>query len=322
MQWSGRFAARRQSGWTTILVLAVVFGPIAVFASISTALGQESSLRANIAAWKSEDGVLEFCVDFRDSVAGETRLCPDRRRLTPARAPQNRWVRSRAIDIAPEVSVWVRVRRVGERLDLGLGVSIEGTARGRRASSWALHLGTLPTARWVQTSTLTLRLPVAPHPELWPPALGIVAGAPRLEMDKLAPEFKLPVLDSEDDAVLSLSDIRTGEEKLTLLVFWASWAPFVGETLAVLGDLAARADDVLVIGINVYEVSESQAEDVAADYGTELLHLVDIDGSVARHYRVDGVPELFVIDSNGIYRGVIRGAAPLTEILSAIYGLD
>ena len=322
MHRSRRLGTRPCSRWTAILVLAVVLGPVAAFASMSTADGQESSLRANIAAWRSEDGVLEFCVDFRDNVAGETRQCPDLRRLTLSRAPQNRWLRSRAIDVAPEVSVWVRIRRVGNQLDLGLGVSNEGRARGLRASSWMLHLETLPTARWVQTSTVTLRLPAAPHPELWPPVLGIVAGAARLEMGKVAPQFKLPVLNSEDDAVLSLSDIRTGDEKLTLIVFWASWAPFVGETLAVLGDLAAREDKVLVLGINVYEVSDGAAEEFVENYGTDLLHLVDTDGSVAQHYRVDGVPELFVIDSDGIYRGVIRGAAPLTEILSAIYGVE
>ncbi len=322
MHWSGRFGTRPCSRWTAILVLTVVFGPMAALASISTAQGQESSLRANIAAWRSEEGVLEFCVDLRDTVAGETRQCPDRRRLTPSRAPQNRWVRSRSIDVAPEVSVWLRVRRVGDRLDLGLGVSNAGRARGLRASSWVLHLETLPTARWLRTSTVTLQLPVAPHPELWPPTLGIVAGAARLEVGKVAPPFKLPVLDSEDDAVLSLSDIRTGDEKLTLIVFWASWAPFVGETLSVLGDLAAREDNVLVLGINVYEVSDGAGEEFVENYGTDLLHLVDADGSVAQHYRVDGVPELFVIDSDGIYRGVIRGAAPLTEILSAIYGVE
>ena len=53
-----------------------------------------------------------------------------------------------------------------------------------------------------------------------------------------------------------------------------------------------------------------------------LLHLSDVDGSVARHYRVDGLPELFLLDSRGVYRGVIRGAAPLAEILAAIRAIE
>ena len=304
-----------------LALLAGVLG-LALLASVSTAQGQESSLRANVTIWKSDPGVGELCIDLRDPVAGETRQCPSSRRLTFEQAPQNRWLRSRAIHIAPEVSVWVRARRVGGRVDLGLGLSIEGVARGVRSRSWALDWETIPVGRWVQTSTVILQLPVAPHAELWPPQLGIVAGAPRLEEGKEAPEFKLPVLTGEDDAALSLSDLRRGDEQLTLIVFWASWAPFVGETLSVLGDLAARESSVLVIGINVYEVTDGAGKDFVSNYGTDLIHLVDTEGSVAQHYRVDGVPELFVIDSDGVYRGVIRGAAPLTEIMSALYGIE
>ncbi len=295
---------------------------LALLASHSTVRGQESSLRANVTIWKSDAGVGELCIDLRDAVAGETRQCPSSRRLTFERAPQNRWLRSRAIDMAPEVSLWVRARLTGSRVDLGLGLSIEGVARGVRSRSWAFDWETIPLERWVRTSTVILQLPVAPHPELWPPKLGIVAGAPRLEVGKEAPEFKLPLLKGDEDAARSLSDIRQGDERLTLIAFWASWAPFVGETLAVLGDLAAQESGVLVIGINVYEVADGAGKDFASKYGTNLVHLVDRDGSVAQHYRVDGVPELFVIDSEGVYRGVIRGAAPLTEILSALYGIE
>ena len=304
-----------------LALLAGILG-LALLASLSTAQGQESSLRTNVTIWKSDAGVGELCIDLRDAVAGETRQCPGSRRLTFERAPQNQWLRSRAIHIAPEVSVWVRARRVGGRVDLGLGLSIEGVARGVRSRSWALDWETIPVNRWVQTSTVILQLPVAPHAELWPPKLGIVAGAPRLEVGKEAPEFKLPVLKNGDGDALALSDIRTGDEQLTLIVFWASWAPFVGETLSVLGDLAARESSVLVIGINVYEVTDGAGKDFVSNYGTDLIHLVDTEGSVAQHYRVDGVPELFVIDSDGVYRGVIRGAAPLTEILSTLYGIE
>ena len=306
------------------LVLALLAGilSLALLASLSTAQGQESPLRANVTIWKSDAGVGELCIDLRDAVAGETRQCPGARRLTFERAPQNRWLRSRSINIAPEVSLWVRARLTGSRVDLGLGLSIEGVARGVRSQSWAFDWETIPLQRWVQTSTVILQLPVAPHAELWPPKLGIVSRAPRLEAGKEAPEFKLPLLKGDEDVVRSLSGLRQGDEQLTLIVFWSSWAPFVGETLAVLGDLAARESGVLVIGVNVYEVTEGAGEDFASNYGINLVHLVDRDGSVAQHYRVDGLPELFVIDSDGVYRGVIRGAAPLTEILSALNGIE
>ena len=306
----------------SILSLAAVVAAIALLGLSATASAQRHSVLANVTTLKSDSGLLELCLELRDASAGETRQCPQRRKLRFERAPEHQWLRSSSIDVAPEVSIWIRARRLGGVLQLGLGVSIEGEARGARASSWTLTWESAMIDEWERTSSITLRLPVAPHPELWPLAAGMVAGAHRLEVGKAAPQFSLPVLGDDSRELVTLSRARAGGAQLTLIVFWASWAPFVGETLSVLGDLAAREEDVLVIGINVYEVSPGEGESFIRNYGSELLHLVDTAGTVAQHYRVDGVPELFVIDADGVYRGVIRGAAPLTEILLAIYGVE
>ncbi len=305
-----------------VLVLIAAAATLALFQSNTDAEAQEFSLDASVATWMSSDGVLELCFDLRDAIAGETRQCPDRRMLRVERAPENRWLRTSTVHIGPETGVWIRVRRVGERLDLGLALTIEGRARGIRRTSWFLDWASTPTDQWQQTSTVPLQLPAAPHPELWQSEAGIAVGARRLEVGKAAPEFLLPRLGSTTDELTSLSDARAGAKQLTLIVFWSSWAPLVGETLSVLGDLAVSEPDVRVIGINVYEVNDEAGEAFIQNFGTGLLHLDDADGSVAQHYRVDGVPELFVLDSEGVYRGVIRGAAPLTEILSALYGVD
>lgn len=305
-----------------ILSLLGAVAALALVLTSSSVDAQSSRLSVGIATWTSADGVIELCANLRDASVGLARQCPERRRLTVERAAENRWLRSRSAYIAPEVAIWVRARRVGDRLDLGLGLSIEGVARGVRARSWSLHWPTAPIDQWQQTSFVSIELPVAPHPELWDSPAGIAPGAPRLEVGRPAPEFRLPRLGGPDDDLVSLSAARSGSERLTLIVFWSSWAPFVGETLSVLGDLEDRAGDILVVGVNVYEVDDGAGEAFIRNRGVGLLHLVDADGSVAQHYRVDGLPELFVLDSDGVYRGVIRGAAPLTEILSAIYGVE
>lgn len=301
-------------GVLAVLVVAVHPG--------SEASAQNRSLRVNLHVLRTANGAAEFCINLRDRAAGDTRQCPGSRRLTVARAPEQRWVRSQSIFIAPEVSVWVRARRVGTRIDFGLGLSIEGVARGLRANDWTSEWNALPLDAWLLTSFLPLRLPVAPHPELWPPEAGLAAGARRLEVGKAAPEFSLPALGDASSKLVSLAAARSEGETLTLIVFWSSWAPFVGETLTVLGDLDARHNDIAVIGVNVYEVTADAGVDFAQTYGVDLLHLVDPSGSVAQHYRVDGLPELFVLDGDGVYRGVIRGAAPMAEILFAIYGVE
>ena len=305
-----------------VLAPMVAVAALLLFAQSSSANAQGASLSVSLATWKTDTGVVELCIDLRDAVVGDSRQCPERRQLAFFRAQESRWLRSRSIPIAPEVELWVRARRVGLRLDIGLGVSVEGVRRGIRARSWALHWPSTPTGQWQQTTEIPLQLPVAPHSELWGTPAGIAEGAKRLQVGRAAPEFRLPELGGADDTLVSLTSTRAGDERLTLIVFWASWAPHVGETLSVLGDLAEREDDILVIGINVYESNEAAAENFTKRYGADLLHLSDFDGTVAQHYRVDGVPELFVLDSEGVYRGVIRGAAPLTDILSAIYAVD
>ena len=305
-----------------ILLLIAAAAALALYESNADAEAQEFSIEARIATWMSSDGILELCFDLRDPLAGETRLCPERRMLRVARAPENRWLRTRTADIGPETGIWIRVRRLGEQLELGLALTAEGRARGIRRTSWVLDWASVPTEQWQRTSTVPLRLPAAPHPELWQSEAGIAIGARRLEVGRTAPEFLLPRLGGDEDSLISLSEARTGAERLTLIVFWSSWAPLVGETFSLLGDLADSEPGVRIIGINVYEVEPGAGQDFIQNDGAGLLHLVDLDGSVAHHYRVDGVPELFVLDSEGVYRGVIRGAAPLTEILSAIYGLE
>jgi len=304
------------SAFAVLAVVAVAI--VAAWTSLGSVRAQESSLQVGIAVWISDEGVAEICVDLRDTVAGHTRQCPERRRLSFERAPEGRWLRSADLQIAPEVSIYARAQRRGGAINLGLGVTIEGATRGLRAAAWRFDWQSAPPSQWISTSMLPLQLPVAPHPELWPPASGMAPGAHRLEVGKPAPDFLLPALGDSDESLVSLSGVREGADRLTLIVFWASWAPFVDETLIALAELAQREDDVLVIGVNVYEAEEGAGEAFVQRTGSSLLHLVDTSGAVAQHYRVDGLPELYVIDSDGVYVGVIRGAAPLAQILSVV----
>ena len=304
-----------------LLALVAVLGGLAVGMGTRAAEANDVSVRANVVVWKSKEGVARFCFDLRDAVSDrnrEARQCPLRARLTVANAPESRWLRSDAVQIGPETAIWVRARRVGDQLEMGLGLSIEGEARGIRSRLWTLNWSTAATERWLRTSAITIQLPASLHAELWPSDGGMTAGAPRLEVGKPAPEFSLPVLGDDAGDPLPLSEARASGAGVTLIVFWASWAPYVDEALLALSALDQSYDQVQVIGINVYEVDESAAAAVAQSYGAGLLHLVDAEGSVAEHYRVDGLPELYLFDGNGVYRAVVRGAAPLNEILGAI----
>ena len=277
------------AAWAGLAIVGAVcaMAIVGLFVGSASVDAQSTALSARIAAWKSADGTVELCLDLRDAVVGETRQCPGRRHLTFARAPQERWLRTNGIRVAPEVSIWVRARRVGECLDLGLGVSIEGQSRGFRARSWSWDWPSVATDRWQRTSTIQLQLPVAPHPELWTSEAGIAPGAQRLQVGRRAPEFRLPRLGGDEDALVPLSAAMSVRGEITLIVFWSSWAPFSDQTLTTLQGLRTTRDDLQVITVNVYEDSDDTGLPFAQRHSPTLLHLVDESGSVAQHYRVD-----------------------------------
>ncbi len=281
-----------------------------------------SQLSVRVAMRMSAEGVAEFCIDLRDAAA-ETRLCPGQRSLLVERAPQSRWMRSRSVFFGPELSLWVRARREGDHLRVGLGIKMGDEARNLRRTSWSFEWRRAPRDLWQRTTARTVELPAEPHPELWDQAAKIVSESRRLELDQPAPEFRLPRLDAEHDRLVSLSDARNADEGgvAVILVFWSSWAPYASETLLMLGELAQDDPDLRVVGINVYESSLQVAAEFAAQYGDGMLHLSDAHGAVAEHYRVDGVPEIFLIDADGVYRGAVRGPAPRAVIMSAMQQL-
>jgi len=103
---------------------------------------QSASLTARIATWKTADGTIELCIDLRDAAVGETRQCPQHRRLTFAQTPENRRLRSGSLHTAPEVAPRVRARRVGHQLAFSPGVPHDGPARCiRRRSRRACQIG-------------------------------------------------------------------------------------------------------------------------------------------------------------------------------------
>ena len=280
----------------------------------ASAQSDERSLTAQVAARRAADGTIEFCVDLG---AARERVCPQRQRLSFADAPDGRWLTSEWFFIAPETSLRIRARRLGERLEFGLQLNADGTRETllprRRFLTWERT----PIGQWQRSSTVALRLPAQPHWEL--NGQGIAPGAGRLTLDQPAPEFRLPTLDP-NEPLATLSELRA-PGRATIIAFWASWAPYALDTLASLERLASQRA-LTLIAINVYEAPR-EAEAALRDQPTAVaIHLHDASGAVARHYRVDGLPEIFLLDANGVYRAVIRGAAPLDEISAAFDALE
>ena len=285
--------------WTLVALAAIGFVLVGAALPRSPANAQDPSLRVGVATWKTSDGIIELCIDLRDDARGDARICPDLRELNVAAVSEHRWFRSRAVEIGPGASLWVRARRIGDRLDFGLGIRSDGRSRGLRAATWSFDWRQRLANRWQRSSSIVLPLSVAPYSRLFATSAGMLSDAPQLELGQPAPEFALPLLGGEPETLISLFDARSGGARHTLLVFWASWAPHADETLAMLSELESKSADVRVVAINVYEPSQRDAQQSARDHGARILHLIDETGSVARHYRVDGLPEIYVLDRSG-----------------------
>jgi cytochrome c biogenesis protein CcmG/thiol:disulfide interchange protein DsbE len=103
------------------------------------------------------------------------------------------------------------------------------------------------------------------------------------------------------------SDLREGGVKL--VNFWASWCvPCRVEH----PNLKAMADEgIAIYGVN-YKDTEAKALKFLDDFGSPYaMGGTDTQGKMALNWGVYGVPETFVIDSNGII--VLRFAGPITE---------
>jgi cytochrome c biogenesis protein CcmG/thiol:disulfide interchange protein DsbE len=124
---------------------------------------------------------------------------------------------------------------------------------------------------------------------------------------KPAPEMALPPL---DDKAEGFARTELGQGKPIIINFWASWCAPCRIEHPTLEALAARKD------ITLYGVDYKDKPEDARAFLTELGNPFskinqDKEGRVSIDWGVTGVPETFVIDSQGVVREHYAG--PLTE---------
>ncbi len=110
-----------------------------------------------------------------------------------------------------------------------------------------------------------------------------------------APEFSLDQLSSGDPR-----ELQHFRGKFVLLNFWASWCAPCMEEVPALQRLSEelKSDGLWVVSIGIDDVPE-ELKKVVDRFGITFPVLLDRDGRVKRAYRVTGVPETFLIDSDG-----------------------
>ena len=132
------------------------------------------------------------------------------------------------------------------------------------------------------------------------------ANAGRIETGEPAPDFSLPDLDG---TTVSLSDFRG---RAVVLNFWATWcAPCIREIPYLEANYRRYADqDVVVLGINS-EQNVAKAQTFVRKHMTYPVLFKGADVNSA--YGVVSIPATFYIDSEGVVRHHIVGAASESE---------
>ena len=132
--------------------------------------------------------------------------------------------------------------------------------------------------------------------------IGFVLGCARrketgLYPGDLAPDFSLPTVAGSGSESLRLSDLKG---RVVLVNFWASWcSPCISE-LPAMERLYARLKDrgFVILGVGVDDQPESLAE-FQRKYALTFPLVVDSAGEVKTRYKLNGVPESFVVDREG-----------------------
>ena len=287
--------------------LAVLISLSAALLSLGATDAQSDAVETQITARKAADGRVELCIYLG---AEKQRRCPATRFFPYAEAPVGRWLHSSTLQI-DDAALQVRARRDNQGwIEITLATTLGGISRVHTPRARFFNWQTTSVDRWVTSSSVTIGTRAAD------PTLGVSDGAARLQRGQPAPNFTLARLEGE--GAISLSDFRG---KTVALVFWSSWSPGAADLLSRLGTLrrtrASSESDLVVLAINVYDQRGAAAR-AFVEAGASIPGVIDEQAEVTRHYRVDGLPELLLIDPDGVYRERITGAAGASVIDTAI----
>ena len=125
---------------------------------------------------------------------------------------------------------------------------------------------------------------------------------------KAAPAFELPILDQPGKRFVP-ADMRG---KVWLLNVWASWCVSCRDEHPVLVDLSKKG--VLpILGLNYKDKGEDARRWLSQFGNPYQLSAVDADGRIGIDYGVYGVPETYLIDTEGVIR--YKQIGPLTAAI-------
>jgi cytochrome c biogenesis protein CcmG/thiol:disulfide interchange protein DsbE len=138
------------------------------------------------------------------------------------------------------------------------------------------------------------------------------------------PDFTLPLFSGyeyEGRSEVKLSDFRG---KVVVLNFWASWCKPCEQEASEMQEAWALYEDggrVIFLGAD-YVDTEPEARAYLKKFGITFYNGPDMGTKISQMFRMQGVPETYFIDQNGVLQYVKVGPfGSVAEITSIINGL-
>lgn len=109
-----------------------------------------------------------------------------------------------------------------------------------------------------------------------------------------APDFTLQTFEGD---VFRLADQRG---KVVIINFWASWCVPCRDEAPILQDVLERYRDrgVVMVGIAYLDVEKDSLAFIE-EFGITYPNGLDVGQLIAKQYRIQGVPETFIVDPEG-----------------------
>jgi cytochrome c biogenesis protein CcmG/thiol:disulfide interchange protein DsbE len=125
----------------------------------------------------------------------------------------------------------------------------------------------------------------------------------------MAPDFTIQSFDGQS---VTLSQLRG---KVVVINFWASWCLPCREEAAYLEETWRKYKDKGVVFLGVDWVdTEANARAYIKEFDITYPNGPDIGTEAAQDYRIQGVPETFYVDRQGVLRGVHIGPLKAPEL--------
>lgn len=146
-------------------------------------------------------------------------------------------------------------------------------------------------------------------------AAGSGSQKPAPNIGRIAPDFSLKGIDGKTVKLKSV----IGNNKVTILNFWATWCPPCRAEIPEFIEFANRnqTEKVAILAVNIQE-DTNKVKEFAKTNRMKFPILLDSDGKVAQTYQIYAIPTTFFIDGSGIIREKVEGSLSRSR-LESIY---